>query len=269
MLRSIATPPGPRSIESCRAADALVAHTEQGAVTIVDARARRVRAVLRGFGEPRYAAVDHRRRLAYMTDSRRQEVAVIDVARGRIVARAAVEGPARHVSLDPAGRRLWTVLGNTAARIAELDVTDPARPRVTRHLRPPWPAHDVAFTPAGRRVWISSGARRELAIYGARSGHLLRTLRGDAAPQHVTFAGERAFVASGDDGLLRVHALDGRLLRTTRIPFGSYNVQEGSGLVLSPSLSLGTLCAFGPDGRLRRIVQVAPSSHDACFVTSP
>jgi hypothetical protein len=64
----------------------------------------------------------------------------------------------------------------------------------------------------------------------------------------VTFAGGRAYVTSGDDGLLRVHALDGRLLRTTRVPFGSFNVQEGWRLVLSPSLSLGTLSTVRPGG---------------------
>jgi DNA-binding beta-propeller fold protein YncE len=268
ILRSIPTLPGPRSIEGCREADAIVAHTEEGAVTIVDGVARTVRRVLHGFGEPRYTAVDHRRRLAYVTDSARAQVVVVEVAQGRVLARVGVGGPARHVSVDAAGRRLWTVLGNAAAEIAELDVSRPSRPRVTRIVRPPWPAHDVGFTPGGRRAWVSSGDRRALAILSARSGRVLRTLRGDAPPQHVTFAGDRAYVTSGEDGLLRVHALDGRLRRTTRVPFGSYNVQEGRGLVLSPSLSLGTLSTVRPGGELRRVVQVASSSHDACFVMS-
>jgi hypothetical protein len=88
-----------------------------------------------------------------------------------------------------------------------------------------------------------------------------------APPQHVTFIGAHAYVASGDDGTLRVHDLaDGRLLRTTRVPVGSYNVQEGFGLVLTPSLSHGTLCVVRRSGALARELRAARSSHDACFV---
>jgi hypothetical protein len=147
-------------------------------------------------------------------------------------------------------------------------VSRPERPRLRRTFGPPWLAHDVGSTPGGRRVWITSGDRRELAIYGARSGRPLRRLRADAPPQHVTFAGGRAYVTSGDDGLLRVHALDGSLLRTTRVPAGSYNVQQGEGVVLTPSLSQGMLCVVSPGGSLLRHVQAARSSHDACFVMS-
>ena len=84
----------------------------------------------------------------------------------------------------------------------------------------------------------------------------------------MSFIGRRAYVTSGDDGLLRVHALDGRLLRTTRIPAGSYNVQHGERVVLTPSLSRGTLCVVSERGDLLHRVQAARSSHDACFVVS-
>jgi hypothetical protein len=85
----------------------------------------------------------------------------------------------------------------------------------------------------------------------------------------VTFLGGVAYVASGDDGTVRVHSLaDGRVLRTTSVPVGSYNVQQGDTLVLTPSLERGTLCILGRDGRLLHRVQVARSSHDACVVVS-
>ena len=68
-------------------------------------------------------------------------------------------------------------------------------------------------------------------------------LLADAPPQHVTFLNGLAFVTSGDDGTLRVHDASGRLLRTSRIPTGSYNVQHAfGGFVLMPSLDRGTLC---------------------------
>src|SRR5829696_8134965 len=51
VLRRIATLAGPRSIES-NGDTALVAHTSEGAVTLLDAPRLRVRRVLRSFGAP-------------------------------------------------------------------------------------------------------------------------------------------------------------------------------------------------------------------------
>ena len=81
----------------------------------------------------------------------------------------------------------------------------------------------------------------------------------------MAFDHGRAFVTSGDDGTLRVHALNGQLLRVTTIPVGSYNVQRGPGRVLTPSLAHGTLCVLDEAGDVMRRVHVATSSHDACF----
>jgi hypothetical protein len=135
-------------------------------------------------------------------------------------------------------------------------------------IRPPFNAHDVGFTPGGRRVWLTSGDRELLAIYDARTARLLKTLRGDAPPQHVTFLGDRVYVTSGDDGLLRTHRLDGKLLRTTRVPAGSYNVQQGWGRILTPSLSQGTICMLSERGTLHMRLDIARSSHDACVVVA-
>jgi hypothetical protein len=63
-----------------------------------------------------------------------------------------------------------------------------------------------------------------------------------------------------------VHArADGRVVRTTPIPVGSYNVQHGRGLVITPSLSKGTLTILNERGALLATVHVAASCHDACF----
>jgi hypothetical protein len=104
-----------------------------------------------------------------------------------------------------------------------------------------------------------------VAIHDARGGHVLRTLASGSPPQHVTFDASRAYVTSGVDGTLRVHALSGQLLRVTSIPVGSYNVQCGPGRILTPSLAHGTLCVLDEAGDVMRRVHVASSSHDACF----
>jgi hypothetical protein len=204
-----------------------------------------------------------------VTDSERGDVASLDARRGRVLGRARLGGPARHISIDPAGALLWVSLGSKAERIAVVDVRNTARPRLLHRFTPPFRAHDVGFAPGGAHVWVTSGDERSLAIYEARSARVIRRLAADAPPQHVTFRRGVAYVTSGDDATLRVHSLArGRILRTTSVPVGSYNVQEGWNEVLTPSLERGTLCVLDRAGRLLHRVQVAASSHDACFVSA-
>jgi YVTN family beta-propeller protein len=263
VLRSIRTPPGPRSIERVGTL-AVVAHTAHGAVSILRPPFRGVRHVLEDFDEPRYVASSSDGRYAFVTDSGSGQVVVVDAVRGRVVSRIEVGGPARHISVDR--ERLWTALGTKAPGIAVVDVTDRLRPELLGRIKAPFLAHDVGFAPTGRLVWVTSGDRRELALFDPRTARAVRRLEAGAPPQHVTFSGRLAFVTSGDDGTLHTHdAMSGRRLRGARIPVGSYNVAEGSGLVFMPSLSRGTLCVADSRGRVRRSVRVARSSHDACF----
>lgn len=261
--RRIPTPPDPRSIETVGGGSALVAHTASGRLSLVNSRLR-VREIEGELGAPRYTAASPSGRYAYVSDSEREEIAVVDVRARRIIGRAAVGGPARHLAL--AGNRLWAVLGSVSPTVAILDTSRGAHPRLLGRIRPPFNAHDVGFTPGGKRVWLTSGDDQRLAIYDTRRAQLVRTLGGDAPPQHVTFLDDRAYVTSGDDGMLRVHRLDGRLLRSTPVPVGSYNVQQGWRRILTPSLSQGTICMLSEQGALKLRLGVARSSHDACFV---
>jgi DNA-binding beta-propeller fold protein YncE len=268
IVKTIRTQAGPRSIETVRNA-AVVAHSTDAAVSVIDVLKLEVRHVLGEVDEPRYTAAYPNGRLAFVTDSGAGTLLVVDVVRGRILARVALGGPARHLGLSPRGRVLWAALGTKADRIAVVDVGDPRRPEVVARFRPPFLAHDVGFAPGGRRVWVTSGDQKRIALYDPRTREVLRMLEAGSPPQHVTFCGGRAHVSSGDDGTLRVHRLgDGRVLRTTRIPTGSYNVQTGWSRVFTPSLSQGTLCALDEHGRLLLNVRAARSSHDACFVVS-
>jgi DNA-binding beta-propeller fold protein YncE len=267
IIRSVPTLAGPRSVESVSGTIAVVCHTTRGAVSLIDGPTLRVTHVLRGFDEPRYTAASPDGRHAFVTDSVRGEVVTVDVKRGRAVGRARLDGPARHVSISPDGRILWVSLGSKAELVAIVDVSHPTSPKLLHRLRPPFLAHDVGVVAGGRHVWLTSGDRGALAVYDRRTGDALKRLPADAPPQHVTFCGGKAFVTSGDDGTLRVQSLrDGHVLRTTTIPVGSYNVQEALGWVVTPSLDRGTFCVLTRTGRLVRRVQVAPSSHDACFV---
>jgi hypothetical protein len=262
----VRTLPKPRSIEAVGPM-AVVAHSELGALTLVRSSTLDVEHVLRGLGEPRYTVGHPDGRHAYVTDASRGEIVVVDVLRGRLVGRASVGALARHLTIDPSGRRLWIALGAKADQIAVVDIARAARPRLLRHFRPPFLAHDVGWTPDRARVWVSSGDRNELAIYAARTGKLVRRLAADEPPQHFTFRGDLVYVASGESGRLRVHRVDGHGLRKTAIPKDSYNVQQAHGWVVTPGLGTGTLCALDRHGRARWHKTVARSSHDACIVT--
>jgi DNA-binding beta-propeller fold protein YncE len=260
---SIPTLPYPRSIETV-GSHALVAHSEIGALTVIDAQTLRATHVIRGLREPRYTAAHPDGRHAFVTDATLGEVVCVDVLRGRIVGREFVGVRARHITTDPRARRLWIALGSKAARIAVVDVTRPSRPRLVRSFAPPFLAHDVAWAPTGGYVWVTSGDRAEIIVYAARTGRLVRVVSADAPPQHVTFAGETAFVSSGWSGTMRIHDVRGRPRSWTAVPVGSYNVQQGEDRVVTPSLERGTISILDERGRLLRTRRLARSCHDAC-----
>jgi len=251
VYRRIATAPSPFSIERV-GETAVVAHTVSGRVTVLG------RHVVEGFAEPRYTAAAPDGRHAFVSDSGDARLVTVDVVRGAIVGYVKLSQWPRHVSLARDGRTLWVSLGTAADAIAIVDVSDPVRPMHVRTVKPSFLAHDVGVAPSGR-VWITSGEDSRISAHG-------RLLAADGAPQHVTFLRDRAYVTSGADGTLRVyHEPTARLLSTTRVPVGSYNVQFAAGRILTPSLDEGTLCVLDSAGRVRETVHVAPSSHDACL----
>ncbi|HZT44981.1 MAG TPA: hypothetical protein VFA24_02280 [Gaiellaceae bacterium] len=265
VVEAIPTLAYPRSIEAAGEV-AVVAHSELGALTLVDAGSLRVAHVLEGLGEPRYTAVHPDGRHAYVTDADRGELLALDLVRGRVVGGVEVGARARHVTIDPAGATLWVALGSKAEKVAVVDVRTPVRPRLAGRFRPSFRAHDVACAPDGRHLWVSSGDRSQLAVYDVRSGRLLATPSGDWPPQHVTFAGSTAYVTSGWSGTLRVHHASGRPLLQVTVPVGSYNVQHGVGRVVTPSLGHGTLTILDERGGTLHRERVARSSHDACLI---
>jgi DNA-binding beta-propeller fold protein YncE len=252
VVGSVATLPDPRAIEAVGGV-AVLCHTDVGAVSIVDRH--RVRHVLRGFVEPRYTAAHPDGVHAFVTDSGRSSVSVVDVVRGRVVGRVALPGWARHITISPDGRRVWAGLGAASEHVA---VVETAPLRVAGMLTPGFLAHDVGLAPDGK-LWVTSGAERLLAIGESRH-------TADLAPQHVTFGRGRAFVTSGDSGTLHVVVAGGWIAATQQIPRGSYNVQYAHGRVVTSSLDNGLVSVFDGLGRHLATLKAAASCHDACIL---
>jgi hypothetical protein len=261
---SIPTLAGPRSIEYVGGVAAVVAHTAVGRISLVDASERRVQAVVAGFSAPRYTAA--RAPLAYITDSTRQQVVSLDVDRGRVLARVDVPGPARHVTLTPDGEEIWTSLGSKARLVAVLDARTARRPRLIGTFEPPFLAHDVVAAPDGEHMWVTSGSSHRLAVYERGRRRPVAVLPAAAPPQHIAFVGRLAFVASGHDGTVRIHRLNGDLVRQARVPVGSYNVTYGAGAAVTPSLSRGTVAVLDRQGQVLAVRTIARAAHDACVV---
>jgi DNA-binding beta-propeller fold protein YncE len=274
IVKRIPVSPGPRSIESNGFGQALVAHTAFGRASILDAATLTVVGHVAGLGEPRYAAMHPTERLAYVSESKRGAVAVVDLVGLRIVGRAHVPGPARHLSLSSDGLHLWVALGTKATHVAVLDVSAARSPRLVRTIQPPFLAHDVVWAPGDEHVWVTSGARSELAVYARDARVPLLRLPARSAPQHVAFLGSRAYVASGKDGSVSVHRLDGSTVRRdVTVPVGSYNISFNGPaesfaqpVGVTPSLDRGTVCLLSPSGAVRHVRRVARSAHDACIV---
>lgn len=267
IVKRLPMPADPQNVAVCGRTAAVVS-VRAGAVTLVDTATLKVRRVLRGFASPHIPACSADDRYVYVTDDARGQLVVIH---NRVVRRLFVGYGAHHMSRDGAGNRLWIALGERARSIAVVDVSNPARPRPAGHVDPIAAAHDLAFSPGGTRVWVTYDDRREVGIFSAATGKLVRLLQAGSAPQHVAFGpAGRAYVTSGDDGTMRIFSSrTGRLLRLVRTTYGSFNLATYGSFVTTSSLYRGTLMDFDESGHRWLRMQVAPAARDVAVTTLP
>src|SRR5207248_3796272 len=86
----------------------------------------RVLHVVDGFVEPRYTAAHPDGIHAFVSDSGRSSVALVDVRRGVVVDRVRLAGWARHLAIAPDGSRLWIGLGSASEHVSAVS-TGPFR----------------------------------------------------------------------------------------------------------------------------------------------
>jgi DNA-binding beta-propeller fold protein YncE len=270
IIKRLQMPSDPQNVTVCGQTAAVVS-VRSGAVTLVDTSTLKVRRILRGFGAPHIAACSPEGGHIYVTDDARGQLVVIG---SRVIRKLFVGFGAHHIASSPDQPRLWIALGERARSIAVVDTTNPVRPRLIGRVDPHGLAHDLAFGPSGRRVWVTYDAGVDVRIFDAVTERPLKTLAGGAPPQHVAFdpfsKARHAYVTSGDDGTLRVVSL--RTLRTQRVvrtPLGSFNVTTFGGLIVTSSLTKGTLTELSDSGRILFSKQVAPAARDVAVATLP
>jgi DNA-binding beta-propeller fold protein YncE len=269
VIRRMRMPADPQNVETTRTNDAgAVVSTSAGAVTLLALPGLRVRRTLTGFRSPHIAAFAPNGRYLYVTDDARGRLVTIGLRRGRVVSDTFVGFGAHHMSFRPGHHELWIVLGERARSIALVDTTYPSRPRRTGFFSPGGLVHDLAFAPGGRRVWIGYDDRSSVGVFDVRTRRLLASLPAGPPPQHLAF-GRYAYVTSGNEGRLRIFSLGGRLLGVARTPVGSFNLGLGGSVVLTSSLSGGSLTELHASGRRIWTRRVAPTARDAAFAVLP
>jgi DNA-binding beta-propeller fold protein YncE len=258
VLQRLQMPADPQNVETAATDTAgVVVSTRAGALTLLGLPGLRVRRTISGFGAPHIAAFSPNGSYLYVTDDARGELVVIGVRRARVLSRLFVGRGAHHLAVSPDGRLLWIALGERANRIVIVSTANRARPRLIGGFAPNGLAHDLAFTRGGRRVWVTYDDRSTVSVLTAGTRRLIRTLPAGSPPQHV---------AMGRNIYVTPH---GRLIRTVRIPFGSYNLGLGGGFVLVSSLARGTLTMLSEGGEPMRSNKVAPTARDVAFAVLP
>jgi hypothetical protein len=114
---------------------------------------------------------------------------------------------------------------------------------------------------------VTSGDSRRIVVYDRARRRPVEILAAGSPPQHIAFVEGLAFIASGDDGTVRVHRQSGDLVREAEVPVGSYNVTVGGGAAITPSLSRGTVAVLDERGRVQVVRKIARAAHDACVLT--
>jgi DNA-binding beta-propeller fold protein YncE len=244
-------------------AAAVVVSARGAAVTLLDPRTLRVRAVIRGFGAPHVPALHPGGRFAFVTDDARGTLTVIDLRRARRVRTLAVGLGAHHLAFSPDGRRLWIALGERARTIVVVDTSRAARPRVLSRFDPGFPAHDLAFSPDGARVWVTADRGNSVGVFTAVARRLVFRVPAGPPPQHVAFGLRFAYLTSGYGSRIElVEPRTGLVLRSAAVSYGSFNVATVGGVVVTSSLLRGTLTEL--TDRLRPLHQyrAAPVARD-------
>jgi hypothetical protein len=76
-----------------------------------------------------------------------------------------------------------------------------------------------------------------------------------------------AYISSGYSGRIEmVDARSGHVIRLARVPYGSFNLTTALGLVVTSSLTRGTLTELTDQLRLMRSLKVAPAARDVGVV---
>jgi YVTN family beta-propeller protein len=246
VLRRVSIAADPETVVAQATGPAVVVSPRSHTVTVLAWRSLRRLAVLRDFRSPQIAAITPDGEWAYVSDSASGFLSVIELASDRIVNRVFVGHDAHHLTISPDQSRTWVALGESASTIVVLDTSKPNRPRVLDRFHPAALVHDLAFAPDGRSVWLSSAQTDYVSVVDPTSRHVLGTVDGGTAPQHIAFGARgHVYITSGYGSTIETaDEHTHRLLHRAATPYGSFNVATVADLVVTSSLLDGALTEY-------------------------
>jgi DNA-binding beta-propeller fold protein YncE len=263
--RRIAVPAGPQYV-AAEPGLAVVTSPNAGAATLLEGEPLRTSRVLPDFGAPHITEISPDGKHAYVLDDARGTLTVIRLNGARASNTTYVGAGAHHATSSPDQRRLWIALGESARTIVIVDTSDISRPRVIGRFDPGFPAHDLSFAPDGRRVWITSASGPDVTVFRASDRRLLFRVAVGAPPQHIAFDGAYAYLTSGYGSTLeKVAAATGTVIKRTRVPYGSFELDAADGFVATASLLDGKLAIFTPQLKLLHVVRLASATRDVAI----
>jgi DNA-binding beta-propeller fold protein YncE len=260
IARRIDVAADPKTVAAQQLQGGLVAVVSPGSgtVTVLNPGFRRA-AVLHGFGSPQLAAFTPDGVHMLVTDAAAGALDVLSLPARRIVGTVRVGSGAHHLAISPDGRRAWVALGETATAIVVVDIRHSRHPRVLRLIHPAVAAHDLSFSPDGRTVWVTSADAGYVSVLRASDGKQVARIPAGRAPQHVLFADGRAYVTSGyGSSIEMVDPHTRRVIRSVRMPYGSFNLAVAGGRLLVTSVLNGDVTELAAATLRRlRVTQVA------------
>jgi len=263
VLRRLRMPTDPENVAVVGGKYAVVVSPRAGAVTVLSTPSLRIVRILRGFSDPHVVAATADLQGVYVTDDGSgQLVAIRFSPRPHVVRRVFVGLGARHFAVSPSGNQAWIALGERARTIVLVDVSNPWRPKVVGRFDPGFAAYDLAFS-SDWRVWVTAADRRFVTIFDTRTLRPVARIPAGAPPQHVAIGYlDDAFITSGYSSSLEiVDRSSGRIRRTIRVPYGSFDVTVGGGFAVTSSLLRGTVTEVTDGGAVWLSKRFAPAAR--------
>ncbi len=189
-IASVATGKNPDAATiDARSGLVLVMDHSGGDVTLIDPKKHQAVATIAVGGDLEAAAVDGKGR-AFVNVEDKNQIAVIDIAARKVVARYALTGCDGPTGIVDAGDRLVAACDGSVA------VVDPKTGKVLQTVKTGPGADGVAYDPAHKRVFVPAGGAGNLVVFSLTGGALkleetvstevgARTIAFDPASGHV------------------------------------------------------------------------------------
>jgi YVTN family beta-propeller protein len=211
-------------------------------VVIVDTAGQRVSRVLKGVTDPERVELSRDERSLYVTDEDAARLSVIDIARGKLVAKIPVGHEPEGVRLAPNGQ--WLLV--TSESENNVAIIDAATHRVLHTVLVGNRPRDIAFSADSSTAYVTGEA--DASVYrialpdGAPATQIVQ-MRKDARPMGIVMdvPRERFYVSTGRGGTLAAIAVtDSKVIKEVPVgarPWGVALTPDGRRLVTANGTS--------------------------------